>query len=113
MLLLTEDTTIVCTHELGHVRIVATQNLVTIEGRRVLVEADPEGRPISGCPNTGPAIKPCTQTLRVLEGYSPGLLRIDGRRTCNDTVSGFTDGTPPGAVRYKVRAAGQPFVEER
>lgn len=113
MLLLTEDTVIVCTHELGHISITARQNFVTIEGRRVLVEADPEGRSISGCPNTGAAIKPCLQTLRVLVGYSPGLLRIDGRRTCNDTVSGFTDGTPPGAVRYKVRAAGQQFVEEQ
>jgi len=113
MLLLTEDAVVVCTHELGRVGIVATQDLVTVERRRVLVEPDPEGRPISGCPNTGAAIKPCTQTLRVLAGYSPGLLRIDGQRTCNDTTSGFTDGTPPGAVRYKVRAAGQAFVEEQ
>jgi len=112
MLLLTEDTVIVCTHELGHVGITGSQNLVSIEGRRVLVEADPEGRSVSGCPNTGAAIKPCLLTLRVLAGYSPGLLRIDGRRTCNDTVSGFTDGMPPGAVRYKVRAAGQTFVAE-
>jgi hypothetical protein len=112
MLLLTEDAVVVCNHELGHVKIVATQELVTVEGRRVLVEPDPEGRPISGCPNTGAAIKPCLTTLRVLTGYSPGLLRIEGRRVCNDTVSGFTDGTPPGAVRYKVRAAGQEFVGE-
>jgi hypothetical protein len=112
MLLLTEDTVIVCMHELGHVSITARQSLVTIEGRRVLVDADPEGRPIYGCPNTGAAIKPCQQTQRVLTGYSPDLLRIDGRRACNDTLSGFTDGTPPGAVRYKVRAAGQTFVAE-
>jgi hypothetical protein len=112
MLLLTEDAMLVCNHELGHVKIVATQELVTVEGRRVLVEPDPEGRPISGCPNTGAAIKPCLTTLRVLAGYSPGLLRIAGRRICNDTISGFTDGTPPGAVRYRVRAAGQEFVGE-
>lgn len=112
MLLLTEDAVVVCTHELGHVSIAASQDLVTVEGRRVLVEADPEGRSIAGCPNTGAAIKPCLQTLRVLAGYSEGLLRIGGRRVCNDAVSGFTDGTPPGAVRYKVRAPGQQFVAE-
>jgi hypothetical protein len=112
MLLLTEDAVVVCTHELGHVSVAATQDFVTIHGRRVLVDANPEGRAISGCPNTGAAIKPCLTTLRVLTGYSEGLLRIGGRRVCNDTVSGFTDGTPPGAVRYKVRAAGQEFVSE-
>lgn len=112
MLLLTEDTVIVCTHELGHVSIVASQDFVTIEGRRVLVDSDPEGRRIAGCPNTGAAIQPCLRTQRVLTGYSPDLLRIGGRRTCNDTISGFTDGTPPGAVRYVVRAAGQTFVAE-
>lgn len=111
MLLLTIDATIVCTHELGHVKTIATQNLVTIEERLVEVEADPEGREINGCPNTGPAIKPCTLTLAVKQGYS-SLLRIDGRRVCLDTVRGFTDGTPPGAVEYKVRNAGQGFVGE-
>ncbi len=111
MLLLTEDATLVCKHELGIVQIVATQDLVTVEGRRVLVETDPEGRPIKGCPNIGVGIKPCTTTLRVREGYS-GWLRIQGRRICLDTVTGLTDGTPPGVVEYKVRSAGQEFVAE-
>ncbi|HEX9981626.1 MAG TPA: hypothetical protein VGF69_00040 [Thermoanaerobaculia bacterium] len=112
MLLLTIDATIVCTHELGHVKTIATQSLVFVEGRPLEVDDDPEGRTIGGCPNTGPAIKPCTLTLAVRQGYS-GLLRIDGRRVCLDTVIGFTDGTPPGAVDYKVRNAGQAFVSEK
>jgi hypothetical protein len=76
---LTEDAVLVCNHELGTVDIVATQTLVTIEGRRLLVEKDPEGRPIAGCPNIGATIKPCTLTLRVQQGYSD-FVRISGQQ---------------------------------
>jgi hypothetical protein len=112
MRLLTEDAVLVCAHELGVVGIAATQALVTVAGRRVLVERDPEARPVAGCPNVGPAIKPCTTTLPVRAGYS-GLLRIGGRRVCLDTVTGLTDGTPPGTVQYRVRIPGQILVAER
>lgn len=108
---LTEDAVLVCAHELGVVGIRATQDLVTVGGRRVLVAADPESRPIVGCPNVGLVIKPCTSTLLVTGGYSD-LLRIDGRRVCLDPVTGLTDGTPPGTVEYHVRSAGQALVEE-
>ncbi|HDP88381.1 MAG TPA: hypothetical protein ENN42_00230 [Thioalkalivibrio sp.] len=109
---LTEDAVLVCAHETGLVGIVATQGLVSIGHRRVLVATDPEARPIVGCPNVGPAIKPCTATLKVKQGYS-ALIRIDGRPVCLDTVTGLTDGTPPGTVEYKVRQSGQDLVEER
>lgn len=112
MLLLTEDAKLVCTHELGKVDVEPTQDLVTIEKRKVLVETNPEGRSISGCMVVFP-LKPCTQTLGVRVGYSKGLVRIQGKRVCLSTISGFTDGTPPGAVRYEVRQAGQEFVAER
>jgi hypothetical protein len=108
---LTEDAVLVCGHELGIVGITATQNLVTIAQRRVLVAADPESRPIVGCPNVGPTIKPCTSTLPVQQGYS-SLIRIEGRRVCLDEVTGLTDGTPPGTVKYHVRAPGQSLVAE-
>ena len=111
MYVLTEDATLVCKHELGRVNIAATQSLVTIGRRKVLVERNPEGRQIQGCPNVGATIKPCTRTLRVERGYS-SFVRIEGRRICLDTVTGFTDGTPPGVVEYKVRAAGQSLVSE-
>lgn len=110
MRLLTEDVKIVCRHEMGKVSIVPSQSLVTIERRAVLVETDPEGRGISGCPLVFP-FKPCLRTLPVREGYSD-LLRIDGRRVCLDTVTGLTDGTPPGTVMYKVNAPGQELVAE-
>jgi len=111
MRVLTEDAIVVCLHEKGRVSVIATQDLVTVEGRRVLLEPDPEGRPISGCPMFGPAIRPCLQTLRVDDGYSD-LVRVEGRRICLDTVNGLTDGTPPGVVEYKVRQPGQDLVTE-
>lgn len=111
MKLLTEDALLTCDHILGKVAIAPTQTLVTVAGRRVLVENNPEGRSIGGCPNISAVIKPCTNTLPVQSGYST-LLRIDGRRICLDTVVGLTDGTPPGTVHYRVRSPGQEFVSE-
>lgn len=111
MLWLTEDARLVCKHELGIVDIARSQEWVTVEGRAVLVDDDPESRSIAGCPNIGATIKPCTNTLRVRQGYSDWL-RIGDRRVCLDTVLGLTDGTPPGTVDYKVRHAGQDLVSE-
>jgi len=111
MLLLTEDAVLACKHELGIVGIVGTQNLVTIGGRKVLVDSDPEGRPIGGCPNVGATIKPCLLTLEAQAGYSDWI-RVDGRRVCLDTITGLTDGTPPCVVKYQVRAPGQSLVTE-
>jgi len=111
MKLLTQRAVLVCDHQLGIVQNRPTQRLVTVNGRRVLVAVDPEGRSIKGCPNIGLSIKPCTSTLKVTEGYSQ-LLKIDRRRVCLDTVTGLTDGTPPGAVNYKVRSPGQVLLTE-
>lgn len=109
MNILTEDAKLVCKHELGTVQITVTQDLVTVGGRRILVERNPERRPITNCPNTGPTIKPCQMTLNVEHGYSD-LIQINGSRVCLDTITGLTDGTPPGTVKYKVRSPGQSLV---
>jgi hypothetical protein len=106
---LTENAVLICAHELGIVLNKPSQNFVRIKGRRVLVARDPENKTITGCPNTGPSIKPCTQTLKVTRGYSM-LVRINGRSVCLSNVAGLTDGTPPGIVTYKVRNAGQKLV---
>ena len=111
MKFLTEDAVLVCAHELGRVGLRPIQDLVTIGGRKVLVQNDPEGRTISGCPNIGITIKPCQTTLRVQVGYSD-FIRVDRRPVCLDTVVGLTDGTPPGIVIYKVRTPGQEYVSE-
>lgn len=111
MKLLTEDAIIVCNHEVGRVSLLATQDLVTIEGRKLLVDDNPENRPIARCPNIGATIRPCLHTLRVQIGYSEWL-RVEGQRICLDTVTGLTDGTPPGTVMYKVNDPGQQLVSE-
>jgi len=110
MLVLTEDAKLFCKHGPGKVSIQGTQEVVTIGGRMVLVEPDPVGRSITGCP-MAPPFKPCLTTLPVVKGYSD-FIRIDGRRICLDTVTGFTDGVPPGVIMYEVRDAGQHFVSE-
>jgi hypothetical protein len=101
----TVDAVVKCDHD-GRVGNVASQGWLTIEGVPVLVEDDPVGRTVSGCPNVGPTIKPCAKTLRVATGYSDWI-RVDGRRVVLSTLSGLTDGTPPGVVRYTVRDPGQ------
>ena len=111
MKLVTEDADLRCAHQLGRVSIAAGQDWVRIEGRKVLVAHDPVSRSIAGCPNYGPTIKPCTTTLAVQRGYST-LVRIDGCQVCLDTVTGITDGTPPGTVKYQVRDSGQGFVRQ-
>ena len=112
MLLLTEDSVLICAHRRGIVQNITTQDWVTIKTRRVQVEINPEGRPIKGCPNAGPGIRPCVTTLKVKKGYSEWI-RIDGKRVCLDTVTGLTDGTPPGVVDYFVRDPEQLLVEEQ
>lgn len=108
---LTRNALLVCAHESGFVGIIASQRLVTVDGVPVLVERDPEGRPIAACPWLQPGLKPCTTTLPVQQGYSSSI-RIDGRRVCLDTVTGLTDGTPPGTFTYSVRTPGQSLVSE-
>jgi hypothetical protein len=111
MFFITEDAKITCKHPGALVQNVPSQNWFTIANRRVLVETDPEGRTIKGCVNSGFGIKPCTTALKVSAGYSD-LIRIGGKRLCLDTVTGFTDGTPPGLYKYIVIDPGQPFVQE-
>jgi hypothetical protein len=109
MRILTEDAILVCLHQLGRVENRPSQSLVTVDGRKVLVDNDPEQRSISMCPNIGVTIKPCTTTLKVTQGYST-MLKIDGKKICLDSVRGLTDGTVPGVVEYQVIRPGQKLV---
>jgi hypothetical protein len=112
MLILNDEARLVCKHETGRITNKPSQDWVTIEQKPVLVEIDPEGRTISGCPVVPPIGRPCVTTLKVHTGYSQWL-RVGGKRVCLDTITGFTDGTPPGTVLYKVNFAGQEFVSEK
>lgn len=114
MLLLTIDAVMTCEHA-GLVKLRApTQEWVTVAGRSVLVADDPERCRIGACPNANPpaGIRPCLTTLAVTEGYST-FVSIAGHPVCLDSVTGLTDGTPPGQVEYTVKRPGQQFVQER
>lgn len=87
-----------------------SQDCLRIDGERVLVAKDPEGRRIHGCPNISPATRPCITSLLVTTGYSD-LVAVDGHAVCLSTLEGLTDGTPPGATRYVVREPGQDWVQ--
>jgi hypothetical protein len=104
----TEDATIVCAHR-GNVDKQPSQSLVTVAGRRLLVEPDPIGRSIGACPNSAPPMKKCATTLSVRAGYST-LVRIDGHAVVLDSLAGLTDGTPPGVVEFSVADPGQQLV---
>lgn len=112
MRILTEKALLVCKHEVGRITNKPSQDFVTIGKHRVLVESDPEGRSIGGCPVVPPIGRACVTTLKVQTGYS-NWIRIGGNAVCLDTITGFTDGTPPGVVKYKVNFAGQEFVSEK
>ena len=95
-----------CGHD-GVVNNTAGQHWVRIAGAPVLVAPDPEGRPISMCPNISTNTKQCTSTMAVTSGYSTWL-RIGSRQVCLDTVLGWTNGVPPS--KYTVRDPGQQWV---
>jgi hypothetical protein len=105
----TEPAVIPCGHQ-GRVVNQPSQRWVRVHGDPVLVDDDPEHRRITGCPNIGLTIKPCTRTLAVITGYS-GWLSIGGRRVVLSHLDGLTDGTVPGTVHYTVQDAGQALVE--
>jgi hypothetical protein len=104
----TVPASIKCGHD-GRVVNQPSQTWVTVDGDPVLVDNDPQGRKIAGCPNYGPTIKPCTKTLQVIEGYS-AWLAVGGQRVVLSHLDGLTDGTVPGTVHYTVRDPGQAFV---
>lgn len=112
MLILTDEALLVCKHEVGRITNKRSQDFVTIGKKPILVENDPEGRTITGCPIYPPMGRPCVTTLKVQTGYSEWM-RVGGKRLCLDTITGLTDGTPPGTVLYKVNFAGQEFVSEK
>lgn len=112
VLWLTDAADVRCTHKLGRSSQRATQSWVRIDGRPVLVRPDPVDRPIGGCPNIGVSIKPCTTALAMSRGWS-AFIRIDGCSVLRSDLTGYTDGTPPGQVRYEVLDAAQALVGEQ
>jgi hypothetical protein len=109
MFLVTSKCLQVCSHELGMVVPLYSQEWVTVSGASILIEPDPVGRKIKDCPNISVGIASCRTALSVTRGYS-SLVCINGKPVVLDSLTGPTDGTP-GDFVFFVRSPGQNFVE--
>jgi hypothetical protein len=109
MLWITEDAVIRCDHSASGklTSFAPLQGWVTIQRRRVLVEPDPEGRPMSGCMMKPPDFLPCSSTLKVTSGYSTWI-KIDNHAVCLSSVVGLTLANPQ--TNYRVHDSGQRLV---
>ena len=107
VLLLRKDAVLLCGH-MGVVQISASQGWVTVEGKALLVDSDPENKTISGCPNLASG-QPCVKTGTVLKGYST-FIRIDGNAVCRQELEGLA--LPMVVYHYAVASPGQHLVSE-
>jgi hypothetical protein len=106
--LVTTNARIMCAHG-GQVTLVPRQATVTAGGAPVLRETDLIGAPIVGCAQP-PTVssKPCTLVVSVMPGGSAPTVAAGGMPVHLDTLTGMTDGVPPGTV--SVVSAGQTTV---
>jgi len=94
----TSNARIICAHG-GQVTLIPSQTTVTIQGGAVLCEPDLVGAPIVGCTQpASPSSKPCTAVVSTLPGSSSPQILVGGRPAYIQTLSGITDGVPPGVI---------------
>ncbi|HXA55717.1 MAG TPA: hypothetical protein VNV37_12665, partial [Solirubrobacteraceae bacterium] len=96
--IVTSNANILCVHG-GQVVLVPSQTAVTIQGGAVLCEPDLMGAVIVGCaqPPT-PSTVPCTAVVSTLPGSTSLTVSVAGMPAYVATLSGITDGVPPGAI---------------
>ncbi len=96
--IVTSNAVIMCAHG-GQVTLIPKQAVVTIAGGAVLCEPDLVGCPIVGCAQPpSPGTKPCTLVVSTLPGSTSLKVAVGGRPAYVATLSGLTDGVPPGAL---------------
>lgn len=106
--IVTTNATIMCIHG-GQVMLMPHQTQVQIQGGSVLCVPDLAGAPIVGCAQPpSPGSKPCTAVVATPTGASPKVI-VGGRPAYIATLTGITDGVPPGAIL--VTAPGQTIVQ--
>ena len=107
--IVTTNDTIMCIHG-GTLVLTPKQAVVTASGGAVLRETDLIGAPIVGCTQP-PTIssKPCTTVVSALPGGSAPTVLVGGLPAHVSTLSGITDGVPPGTI--SVVAPGAPTVQ--
>lgn len=105
----TTNDTILCVHG-GTVVLTPKQTVVLAQGGAVLRETDLIGAPIVGCAQPPTiASKPCTTVISTLPGGSAPTVVVGGLPAHISTLSGITDGVPPGTIM--VVAPGAPLVQ--
>jgi hypothetical protein len=96
--IVTSNATIMCPHG-GRVVLTPRQSQVLVEGGAALCEGDLIGAPIIGCAQpASPGSKPCTAVVSTLPGSSSPRITAGGRPVYLDTLTGMTDGVPPGMI---------------
>lgn len=104
----TTNAVIMCAHG-GRVTLVPRQSTVMAGGAPALCEGDLVGAPIIGCAQPpSVATKPCTLVVSTMPGGSNPLVTAAGRPAHVSTLTGLTDGVPPGVIT--VVSPGQTVV---
>jgi hypothetical protein len=107
--IITSNAVIMCAHG-GQVTLIPKQTQVTIQGGAILCEPDLVGAPIVGCAQPpSPSTVPCTAVISTLPGSTSLVVMVGGRPAYVTTLSGLTNGVPPGALL--VTYPGQTIVE--
>jgi hypothetical protein len=107
--IVTSNAVITCVHG-GLVTLIPKQSKVVIQGGAVLCDPDLVGAPIVGCLQPpSPSTKPCTTVISTLPGSTSLKVLVGGRPAYIATLSGITDGVPPGALI--VSSPGQTTVQ--
>jgi hypothetical protein len=96
--IVTTNAMIMCPHG-GQVTLVPRQTQVVVQGGPALCEPDLIGAAIVGCTQpASPGSKPCTFVVSTLPGSSSPQITVGGRPVYLDTLTGMTDGVPPGII---------------
>jgi hypothetical protein len=107
--LVTANATILCSHG-GRVTLIPGQAQTAAGGGALLCEPDLMGAPIVGCPVApSPGTKPCTTVISTLPGSFSPKVTAGGRPVYLSTLTGMTDGVPPGMI--SVIEPGAPLVQ--
>jgi len=94
---LTVAGTVTCIHG-GQVILTPRQTKLLVQGQPAMCEAHLIGCPIVGCLQPpSPGTKPCTAVV-MAKNVTPTKLSVQGLPVANQSLTGITDGVPPGAI---------------
>lgn len=106
---LTESSIVKCAHQ-GSVQLVAGQSKLTVNGSKVLVDGDLNGKTISGCvtpTNPDAGNKTCLIVSTTIDGVA-SKLKVNGKGVLLENINGQTDGTVGGTLQnWSVQNSGQ------